>query len=48
MIVLDTGAAYSVMPDKTYFERFQNSKLKPSNIKFKTYTGQPINVLGEF
>lgn len=49
-MVIDTGAVVTVMPDEIYFKHFHKpeSKLENCQIKLKTYTGESINVLGEF
>jgi len=49
-MVIDTGAAVTVMPDQVYYEKYhsESTKLYDSSVKLKTYTGERINVLGEF
>lgn len=49
-MVIDTGAVVTVMPDSVYNEKFKKTVpvLRTSNVKLKTYTGEKINVLGEF
>nr|XP_055076811.1 uncharacterized protein K02A2.6-like [Misgurnus anguillicaudatus] len=43
---LDTGSAVSVMSQHEFKEHFKYNKLKPSPVKLKTYTGEPIIPLG--
>lgn len=49
-MVIDTGAVVSCMPDNVYFDKFQNSvpDLRKVAMSLKTYTGEKINILGEF
>lgn len=49
-MVIDTGAVVTVMPDDVYFKNFHTveTKLEDCNIKLKTYTGEQMNVLGQF
>ncbi|XP_057202332.1 uncharacterized protein K02A2.6 [Triplophysa rosa] len=43
---LDTGSAVSVMSQGEFERYFKKAKLKPSPVKLKTYTGEPIVPLG--
>ncbi len=43
---LDTGSAVSVMSQHEFEKHFKTAKLKPSPVKLKTYTGEPIIPLG--
>jgi len=43
---LDTGSAVSVMSQHEFEKHFKTTKLKPSPVKLKTYTGEPIIPLG--
>ncbi|KAL0147462.1 hypothetical protein M9458_057225, partial [Cirrhinus mrigala] len=43
---LDTGSAVSVMSQNEFERNFENAKLKPSPVKLKTYTGEPILPIG--
>ncbi len=43
---LDTGSAVSVMSQHEFEKHFRTAKLKPSPVKLKTYTGEPIIPLG--
>ncbi|XP_054267315.1 uncharacterized protein K02A2.6-like [Macrosteles quadrilineatus] len=49
-MVIDTGAVVTVMPDSVFYKKFQDNLpiLESSGIKLKTYTGEKINVVGEF
>lgn len=49
-MVVDTGAAVSVVPDTMYYEKFQHKfpQLEKCSISLKTYTGEKIHILGEF
>ena len=44
---LDTGASVSLISDQTLREHFPNTKLTPSDVRLKTYTGERLTVLGE-
>ena len=44
---LDTGAEVSVLPESTYLSLFPEKKLVMSAAILKTYTGEPIPVVGE-
>jgi len=43
---LDTGAAVSIISEATRKELFPKEKLHPSNIVLKTYTEEPIHLIG--
>ena len=43
---IDTGAALSLISEKTFKNSWCQQKLKPSNIKLHTYTKESIDVLG--
>ena len=43
---LDTGAAVSIVSEATRKELFPKAKLHPSNILLKTYTEEPIHLIG--
>ena len=45
---VDTGAAVSLMSEYIWRELFPRVKLQPCNEKFTTYTGESMQVLGEF
>ena len=45
---LDTGAAVSLVSEKTQKELFPDARLRSSSVTLKTYTAQEIAVLGEF
>ncbi len=47
-MVLDTGAAVSILSEDTFKKMFPKDRLHPSNLRLKTYTGEPMNVVGEF
>lgn len=49
-MVIDMGAVVTVMPNEIYFKIFHKaeSMLENCHNKLKTYTGESINVLGEF
>ena len=44
---VDTGAAVSLMPARVFSTHFPDQQLAPSNVSLKTYTGEPVKVLGE-
>ena len=43
---LDTGAEVSIISEKTREETFPEEKLRPSDLKLKTYTNEPMKVTG--
>ena len=43
---LDTGAEVSIISEKTREEIFPGKKLRPSDLKLKTYTNEPMKVTG--
>ena len=44
---LDTGAAYTIISERTRKSFFSKLKVRPSSIRLKTYTDEAINVLGQ-
>ena len=44
---LDTGASVSVMSESEWKEKFSQHKLQPSNVQLKTYSGEPLHVVGQ-
>ena len=44
---LDTRSACTIINEETYFNNLHNFKLKQTNVKLKSYTGDQIAVLGE-
>ena len=44
---IDTGAAISVISRDKYNKLFSDTSLNPSTVRLKTYTGEPIPVVGE-
>lgn len=44
---LDTGAGYSVISEAEW-RRKGSPKLKPTTLQLVTYTGEPVNIMGEF
>ncbi|XP_054257422.1 uncharacterized protein K02A2.6-like [Macrosteles quadrilineatus] len=49
-MAIDSGAVVSVMPEDVFLRLYQGQvpKLRESKMRLKTYTGQCIEVLGEF
>ncbi len=47
MLEIDTGAAVSIISETTRHSCFPKLTLKKSDIILKTYTDQPLNVMGE-
>jgi len=45
---VDTGAAMSIISEKLYKRRFNKCKLQPCDVSLKTYSSEPIVLLGEF
>ena len=43
---LDTGAEVSIISEKTREEIFPEEKLRPSDLKLKAYTNEPMKVTG--
>ena len=43
----DTGAAVSLVSDKTYRSLFPKAKLQPLTTKLRTYSGEPLTVVGQ-
>ena len=46
-VELDSGAPFSFISQTTFLEYFASTKLTPSSIRLKTYTGEKLKVLGE-
>ena len=44
---VDTGAARSIVSEKTYHKLFPEMPLQPTSVKLHTYSGEPLTVLGE-
>lgn len=44
---VDTGTALSIMPASVFSARFLDQQLAPATITLKTYTDEPMNVLGQ-
>ena len=44
---LDTGAAVTIIPDTTRKAIFPTARLQHSSVNLRTYTGEPIQVVGE-
>ena len=44
---LDTGASVLVMSESEWKETFSQHKLQPSNVQLKTYSVEPLNVMGQ-
>ena len=44
---LDTGAAVSIVSEKTYHTQLSSWPLESASVKLKTYGGEPIQVLGK-
>ena len=45
---VDTGAARSLISEKLYKRRFKKWKPEPSEVCLKTYSAEPIPLLGKF
>ena len=45
-LVVDTGAAVSILSEKIFQQLFSGVKLKPSSLLLRTYTGERMQVLG--
>ena len=45
---LDTGAPVSIISSRVYRENFSEIPLQKLDITLRTYTGEPIKVLGMF
>ena len=45
---VDTGAAVSILSETALQKKFPRNKLKPSSMVLKTYTGEPMKVVGIF
>ena len=46
-IVVDTGAAVSLLPESVFKDLFPDTDLQPSDMVLRTYTGESISVCGE-
>lgn len=44
---VDTGAAVSIVSEKLYNSRFKKHKLQPCDVVLRTYSAQPIQLLGQ-
>jgi len=44
---LDTGSAYTIVPESLYQAKLSHIALHPSEIRLKAYSGQPLPLLGE-
>ena len=44
---IDTGASITLILAETYNEQYTNTPLQKSSLTLRTYTGQPIQVLGQ-
>ena len=44
---VDTGAACSIVSEKTYHKLFPGMLLQPTSVRLHTYSGEPLTVLGE-
>ena len=44
---LDTGAAMSIMSEQTLQQFFTQASLKQIHVLLRTYSGEPLKVLGE-
>lgn len=46
-MAVDTGAAISIISEKLYNSRFKKYKLQPCDVVLRTYSAQPIQLLGK-
>ena len=46
-IVVDTGAAVSLLPESVFKDLFPDTDLQPSDMVLRTYTGESISVCGQ-
>ena len=44
---INTGASIILILEETYNEQYTNTPLQKSSLTLRTYTGQPIQVLGQ-
>jgi len=44
---IDTGAAVTIISERTQQTHFPQATLRPTQVKLRTYTGEPMPVLGE-
>ena len=47
MFEIDTGASVTLISEETYNEHYQDKPLQKLSLKLKTYTGEPLQVLGQ-
>lgn len=47
-MVIDTGAIMTVLPKHLYDDKFSHINLSPTELQLKSYTGHPLDVVGEF
>ena len=47
LMEVDTGAVVSIMSGAVFTSHFPQKHLSPSAVTLKTYTGEPMKVLGE-
>ena len=47
MFEIDTGAAVTLISEETYNKHYQDKPLQKSSLKLKTYTGEPLQVVGQ-
>ena len=44
---VDTSAAVSLLSEDTLKSKFPGARLQPATVQLKTYTGEPLEVMGE-
>lgn len=44
---VDTGAAVSLLSEETFKSKFPGMQLHPTSLLLKTYTGEPLDIVGE-
>ena len=44
---IDTGVSVTLISEQTYYEHYQDRPLQKSSLKLKTYTKEPLQVLGQ-
>ena len=44
---LDTGASVSLVSERVWREKLNAVPLKPSSLRLRTYTGEPLELLGQ-
>lgn len=47
-MMIDTGAAVTLIPQVIFEDKFKNVKLHPTSMQLQAYSGHKINLLGEF